>query len=454
MSTVSPSSETDPRLAAFLSSIGDVYYTLDRDWKVAVFNAATQDYFGLPGADLHGRPIYDLVPEATNSPFTPMFRQAMDEGVSGRHVGPSAVRPERIVDMRVTPLGGDGIGVTVVDVTDNVIAEAAARQSRERLDLAVGAHAIGIYDWDLINDRLAVTAEWEEIYGFAPGEFTGQADDCRGRILPEDLARIDGDVETARETGQGVVKYEFRIRRPDGAVRWIEGAGHLVRDAAGAAVRIVGTNVDITERKQAELHQRLMVHELNHRVKNTLAIVQAIAWQSFRTGGMAKSARETFEGRIAALAAAHDVLTLRNWEAGSLDQMIAGAISSCDPGEGRVKLEGPRVNLEPKTAVALALAIHELATNAVKHGALSAPTGRVDVRWSTANGAVRLEWRESQGPPPACHIQRGFGVRLLERGLSEELQGCVRLDFRAAGLVCTIEAPFVADASSPDPAAA
>jgi two-component sensor histidine kinase len=205
---------------------------------------------------------------------------------------------------------------------------------------------------------------------------------------------------------------------------------------------MVGTNVDVTERKVAEEHQRLLINELNHRVKNTLAIVQGIAWQSFRGPGVQAGAREAFEGRLAALAAAHDVLTRQNWEAGSILEIVAEATAPHHAADGRLTAEGPAVDLEPKTAVALALAMHELATNAVKHGALSTPAGRVEVRWSVHGGLLRLSWRESGGPLVPPRRGRGFGVRLLEQGLAAELGGEVTLEFRPEGLVCRVEAPL------------
>jgi two-component sensor histidine kinase len=178
-------------------------------------------------------------------------------------------------------------------------------------------------------------------------------------------------------------------------------------------------------------------------VKNTLAIVQGIAWQSFRAGGVPVSVREAFEGRLTALAAAHDVLTRQNWEAGSVLHIVAEATAPHHAGDGRLTAEGPNVDLEPKTAVALALAMHELATNAVKYGALSTARGRVDVRWSIEAGVLKLTWRETGGPPVvAAQIERGFGARLLEQGLAGELDGSVTLDFRPEGLVCRMEAPL------------
>ena len=203
---------------------------------------------------------------------------------------------------------------------------------------------------------------------------------------------------------------------------------------------MVGTHVDITDRKVAEAHQRLLINELNHRVKNTLAIVQAIAWQSLRMGGVPVEVRDAFEGRLAALSAAHNVLTRQSWEAGTITHIIEEATAPHHAGDGRLILSGPALDLEPKTAVALGLAMHELATNAVKHGALSDREGRVRITWTAGGGVLRLTWRETGGPPVRAPVRRGFGTRLLEQGLAADLGGRVNLEFLPEGLVCTVEA--------------
>lgn len=566
-----PTSNAEARLAAVLNSIGDVYYVVDRDYRLVMFNDAAVAFFERPREEVEGCVLWDLYPQFATSPFAQLVKRAMDEGTPGRLTAPSRLRPDRVVDFRVASLGDGAVGVSLVDVTERYLAEKGMQESRERLELAVGAHNIGIFDWHVPSGQVVWTAEMEAIFGLDPGAFEGTPEAFQRYVLPEDLARADASTQAALAAGEDLIRFDFRIRRGDGVVRWIEGAarvvyradgsperivgtnvdvtdrieardevrlsqerldmavgahaigvfdwnmvtgattwsgemekifglrpggfeGHtahfrrrvlpedlaritaetdlsikagetrlfnafrirrddgevrwlegaarIIYDTDGRAVRLVGTNVDVTERMRAEEHQRLLVNELNHRVKNTLAIVQAIAWQSFRSGGMPLSARETFEGRLSALAAAHDVLTQANWEAGSIAQMIAGAVAPHDPGDGRLDIAGPDVALEPKTAVALALAIHELATNAVKHGALSSPAGRVEVRWEAYAGRLRLTWSESGGPPVPTGIQRGFGARLLERGLAEELAGDVHLDFRPTGVVCTMDAPL------------
>jgi two-component sensor histidine kinase/integral membrane sensor domain MASE1 len=203
---------------------------------------------------------------------------------------------------------------------------------------------------------------------------------------------------------------------------------------------------EIAERTRAEEHQRLLVHELNHRVKNTLATVQSIAAQTSRSRDL-RAGYASFTDRLMALSRAHDVLTRQSWEGADLMAMAQGAVLpfETDAGE-RFHLEGPHVWLGPQQALAIAMALHELATNAAKYGALSLPEGQVDLTWEVpAGGGLTMTWRERGGPPVTAPTHRGFGSRLLERGLAAELAGTVTVDYRPAGLVCVIKAGPAAD---------
>jgi len=435
-----PLPEADARLAAVLDSISDVYYAVDRDWRIVLFNRRAEEFFGQSRQDILGRGLWDLFPQGRGAAFGDLMERAMRDRTSERMTSPSALRAGRTVDIRIAPLADNGVGVSIDDVSERTEAERAMTRSQQRLDLAVSANRIGIFDWHIPSGWAMWSGEMEDIFGIPRGSFEGHTEHFRRRVLPEDLARIERETAAALEAGLDLVTYEFRIVRPDGAIRWIEGAARFLFGQDGSARRMVGTNVDVTERKIGEEHQRLLINELNHRVKNTLAIVQAIAWQSFRAGGLAPAMRDAFEGRLAALAAAHDVLTRQNWEGGSIAHIVAEATAPHHAGDGRLTAEGPTVDVEPKTAVALGLAMHELATNAVKYGALSTPAGRVDVRWRAEGGLLRLTWRETGGPPVCGPIERGFGARLLEQGLAGELGGTVTLDFRPEGLVCEVEA--------------
>ena len=215
-------------------------------------------------------------------------------------------------------------------------------------------------------------------------------------------------------------------------------------------VRTLGEQVGrVLERKRTEEHQRLLINELNHRVKNTLAIVQGIAAQTLKGEEVGAETRRALESRLAALAAAHDLLTTENWETASLREVIAKAGLGCGASEQRFRIDGADVRLQPQTAVSVAMAIHELCTNAVKYGALSNETGDVSVRWQVEEerGGKRLQlvWREQGGPPVSAPSRRGFGTRLIERGLAADLGGTARIEFLPEGVVCTVEAPLPDD---------
>ena len=197
---------------------------------------------------------------------------------------------------------------------------------------------------------------------------------------------------------------------------------------------------DITSRKRHEQHQRLLLNELNHRVKNTLVTVQSMAMQSFRPGVDPELARQQFEGRLMALSRAHDILTRGNWGGAPLAGVVSEALAPWREHD-QLHADGPPVWLPPRHALAFAMVLHELGTNAVKYGALSCPEGKVAIDW-TVNEVLRLRWTESGGPPVRPPAQRGFGSRLIERGLRHEIGGRVALEFAPGGVVCVIEAPL------------
>jgi two-component sensor histidine kinase len=210
-------------------------------------------------------------------------------------------------------------------------------------------------------------------------------------------------------------------------------------------VRALGEQVGrVLERKRTEELQQLLAHELNHRVKNMLSIVQSVAVQTFRDAA-APGALRAFEGRLAALAAAHDVLIAENWESALLHDLIGKAGLGCGADSHRIRADGPTLRLDARTAVTLSLAFHELCTNAVKYGALSNDNGRIDISWTVHDGVaprLRLVWQEQGGPPVEPPRARGFGSRMIERALAAELGGKVELQFLPEGLRCLIEAPL------------
>ncbi len=250
----------------------------------------------------------------------------------------------------------------------------------------------------------------------------------------------------------------FPLRGVDGEYRWFLSRAMPIRNEAGEVLRWFGTNTDITEQKRSEEQRTLLINELNHRVKNTLATVQSLASQSFGADRNTDAARATFEARLQALARAHDVLTAQSWKGAMLAGVIARALAPFNDPE-QIVAAGPDVWLSPKQALAMTLALHELATNAAKYGALSTREGRVHVKWSLqpsddaagedeAGEMITVEWLETGGPEVAPPEQSGFGKRLIERGISRDLGGRAELEFRPEGVRAIFRSP-VEPLSSP-----
>jgi len=242
----------------------------------------------------------------------------------------------------------------------------------------------------------------------------------------------------------------LKLNRPDSEevdTVYLDFIYEPVIDASGQVTGIFVEGHDVTDRHRNEQHLHLMIEELNHRVKNTLAIVQGIAQQTFRAPGDPEERRRAFDGRLSALAAAHGLLTRANWESADLQSLVTAVFAAHNDNTERFNVDGPPVKLEPKTAVTLAMAFHELCTNATKYGALSVEPGSVDLSWRINPGPaprIRLCWTERGGPPAAAPTRRGFGSRMIEKALASELNGQVRLRFIEAGLECEIDAPLPA----------
>jgi PAS domain S-box-containing protein len=259
---------------------------------------------------------------------------------------------------------------------------------------------------------------------------------------PETLAQVE-----AAFAGSSKSDFEICFRRKDGSMFWSAVFISPILDKTGDIVQHFASFVDLSKHKQEEERLRFLLAELNHRTQNTLATVQAIAVQTLR-GAASKQVVDAFEGRILALSKAHSLLGRKHWETVSLRDVIDQILQPFGLNDRRVarfSVEGDDVRLQPKAAMSLAMLFHELATNAAKHGALSnGAAGKIDVAWQaepTPQGdRMRLRWQESGGPPVTLG-RKGFGSRLIERGLAQDLDGEVRLDYEPAGVVCQIIMP-------------
>jgi PAS domain S-box-containing protein len=267
-----------------------------------------------------------------------------------------------------------------------------------------------------------------------------------GKSLPLEAMPVE---RAAR--GEIVSNFEEEIRFEDGTSRHLLGNAAPLLDQNGKPTGAVAAFVDITGRKQAEQQRDLLIAELNHRVKNTLATVVAISHQSFVEGRPAQEAHRSFERRVRALAQTHGRLAESNWSGVSLEMLLADETAPYRDERGNVRLAGPRIQLNAKSAVSLGLAFHELTTNAAKYGALSTKEGSIDATWSvTTDRELRIRWQECGGPAVQVPQRRGFGRLLLERALRADLDADVQLDFAPAGLECLITFPLELSSPSRD----
>jgi two-component sensor histidine kinase len=233
----------------------------------------------------------------------------------------------------------------------------------------------------------------------------------------------------------------FPIKAADGSFHPFLTRVQPLKDDQGRVLRWFGTNTDISEQKRAEERLQLLLNELNHRVKNTLSTVSAIASLSLRE--LPRENIETFNDRLVALSRAHDLLTGRNWEAADLREIVRQSLAPlCAMGpDDRLAIEGPAVLIPADRAASWSMALHELCTNALKHGAFKTEAGKVNIEWGAPEqGRLRFRWSEHGGPPVTVPRHRGFGSRLIE-SLGRELAGSADILFEPGGLICTIEVP-------------
>jgi PAS domain S-box-containing protein len=320
------------------------------------------------------------------------------------------------------------------------------RQQEERWNATYEHAAIGIVETDTEGRFLRVNEAICSITGLNRDELLGLR--LFARTHPDDR-EMDEELYRRQVAGDiGVYSLEKRFMRKDGRLIWVSVRSSTVRDAAGRFLYGVRVVQDVTERKEAEERQKLLIDELNHRVKNTLATVQSLATQTARGTDLPEAFHKAFEGRLIALSQAHDQLTRRHWKSADLrDIVVAAATPYLSHSHDQMLIEGEGITLLPRVALTLSLVMHELTTNAAKYGALSVPAGRIEVRWRilrrpSQSPQLWIEWREQGGPAVTAPAKLGFGSRFIEGSVAAELQGTARLEFDPAGLCCTMQVPL------------
>jgi PAS domain S-box-containing protein len=565
--------------AEILESIGEAFYAVDRSWRLVYINRTAERIWKRTRQELLGRTLASAFPTWEGSESHCAHEQAMATGEPVRIETLSTVL-SLPVEINIYP-SPKGLAVYFRDISDRKRAEEQLRDRDATLALAEQSADIGVWDIDLATNTVRGTAPYFRIMGLEPTDAAVPIEAIRALRHPDDGERVVAGFQKALDSGSNTYEMEYRIRRPDGAVRWIFGRGRVIRDTGGTPRRYSGIDIDVTELKVTEAalaasqerlrlatgaarmghfeidwmtrqrhwspelramlrvpdgldisrddalidrivrpeHQaqfrarlasaldprgsgeyddehevqrfdgsrawmlirgktffemgphgtrptrtiglmmdisqrrqieeslrkvseqrKLLIDELNHRVKNTLATVQSIAAQTLRSSDVPQSVRDAFEARLIALANAHNILTQENWEGAAITDIVRQALVPHAQPE-RFALEGPPIRLSPRKALALTMGLHELATNAIKYGALSNATGNVAVKWTIEGSTpaqLNVKWTESGGPPVSRPTRKGFGSRLIERSLAHDLNGNAQIDFRVEGVVCTI----------------
>ena len=432
---------------AIVETVRQPLLVMDDALQVISVNPAFQQLFGVSEVTAIGSQVYDLAQGEWNLPKLRELLEGLVQdsqpfnGAEVEQAFPTIGLRQLVMNGRKLLREGGRpslILLAIQDVTEERRAEVVARRLAAIVDSSLDA----IISIDLAGDIASWNAGAELIFGFLATEKIGQPlvemnDPTYLIPLPDCLAHF-------REGGE-TLHYERPRLRKDGTAVWVAVTESPLRDTQGVLLAASSIARDITERRAAEKHREILVNELNHRVKNSLAVVQAIASQTLRGSVTLADARTAFGARLAAFARAHDLLVESAWAGTDLESIVQATIAPHDGKNSRFSLCGPYVAINPQTAVTFSLALHELCTNAAKYGALSAPEGRVDIAWSVTGLAEKdrfvWTWTETGGPALGVPTHRGFGSSLIERVLPTELNGTVHVSYPSTGLVCVLEAP-------------
>jgi two-component system, chemotaxis family, CheB/CheR fusion protein len=423
------------------TDIGTLF--LDSGLRIKRFTERVTELFSITGTD-EGRSItdfahqleyQDLVKDARGvlANLTPIHHEIRSRG--GRWYD-MRMRPYRTVDDKI-----DGVVITFVDITERRQIDQALRVSEENLrqdHRLVELSRDPIFIWDFDDGIVFWNRGSEELYGYSSEEALGKRKD---KLLTTEVPGSSFAALRAKLLADGSYEGEVRHRTKDGRELMIE--TRIVLQSMGGRRLALESTRDVTERKQWERRQQLLLGELAHRVRNTLAVVQAIAHQSMRTSKTSEEFVQRFDGRLSALASTHSLLVSAEWEGADLATL---AHSQLEPytseNPDRVRISGEPVTLQADLATPFGLILHELATNAAKHGSLSRPKGSVTVEWTVTRNDPRIlkvVWREQGGPPVHEPVTSGFGSALIENGIAS---ATVKREFERSGLICTIELPL------------
>jgi PAS domain S-box-containing protein len=419
----------------------------DSELRYKFVNQPYADFFGRRPADIVGRQSREVLGEQAFSHALP----AMEQTLAGHRTEfdldlPNTPRGPRAVRVAFEPefdASGRAVGwvAAILDVTERKQADA---------ELARLAAIVESSDDAVISITLeARITSWNggaaRTFGYNANEVLGQPITL---IIPPELHGEEQQILARLKRGERIDHYETTRVTKDGRQIDISLTVSPVHDKAGKVVGASKMARDVTERKRAEEHVRFLMRELSHRTKNMMAVVQAIAWQTVRKSLDLEDFEERFTQRLEALARSHDLLVKRDWQGVALEDLVRAQLEPfVDSATERLAMHGPPLLLRPQAAQDLGMALHELATNASKYGALSVPTGTIEIGWTVDGGTAEDErllmtWRESGGPMVSPPVRAGFGSTVITRTLRNTFKGKAEPEYRAGGLSWELAAPL------------
>jgi PAS domain S-box-containing protein len=319
----------------------------------------------------------------------------------------------------------------------------SAPRGSEFSSVAVEPTRMGVFHFDVQSNRLTYSDELLALVGTDRAQVGGTTGAVEIVMHPDDVVRCR-KVLSAGER----LDHDFRIIRPDGEVRWMHWRGEIVRRCGGAPIEVRGVTLDVTDRKRVEENVHLMIKELSHRSKNLMAVVQAISWQTAQRSFDLEEFEQLFARRLEALARCQDLLVSRDWRWVALQDLVRAQLDPFLDAKERLVARGPALLLMPLAAQDLGLALHELATNASKYGALSAPSGKVEIGWTVAAAGAadskqfHMTWRESGGPTVSRPVRKGFGSTVITATIARTFNGKAELAYRPEGVSWELRAPL------------
>jgi PAS domain S-box-containing protein len=453
-------SETTFRVMFHASAVGKIEVEPESTRFLRV-NAAMCKFLGYSEEELLGRTVVEVTHPDDRQESRELGRRLFTGESDVFDVEKRYIRKDgQVVWARVTvnvirdpsgrPLRNMGV---IQDVSARKRAEEDLKASKDRLQLALDAAQLGWWRYDPLRRALTADVRANEIFDLDVARNETAIEELMKRVHPDDVERFWAVREAALDPADPKpYANEYRLRRRDGKIRWVESCGLAYFAGAGPERRVVsfvGTVQDITERKEHEEREHLLMREINHRAKNMLSVVDAIAHQTATRNP--DDFIECFSERIQALSANQDLLVRNEWKGVEIADLARAQLAHfADLIGSRIAVHGPKLRLRAASAQAIGLALHELATNAGKYGALSTDAGRVHIFWTSDGDIFTMSWTEREGPPVSQPEQRGFGTIVMETMAERSVDGAVDLDYAPAGLTWRLTCP-AANALEPPP---